>query len=172
MAAAAAELVSGTDVGAAQGAAGASQGAAGSPAAVSLPALLRAARVPYAIAVREALVAHGMDDVPQNGSFVIVAASRNRAVLGGLVRWLAVSKQAVGQLVDLLEDRGYLYRSPDPADRRRTMLILTARGETAAAAINVAVRGVDDRLAAQVGAQDVATARRVLGTLAVMGRIE
>src|SRR3954449_5408783 len=105
LAAAAAELVSGIDDGADHGTAGAAgadqgaAGAAGSLAAVSLPALLRAARVPYAIAVREALVAQGMDDVPQNGSFVIVAASRNRAVLGGLVRWLSVSKQAVGQLV-------------------------------------------------------------------------
>jgi DNA-binding MarR family transcriptional regulator len=47
--------------------------------------------------------------------------------LGELTRHLDVSKQAASQLVDTLVTRAYLQRSPDPVDRGRMTIKLTAR---------------------------------------------
>jgi DNA-binding MarR family transcriptional regulator len=136
---------------------------------VATPALLRAARRTYAVAVRSALAAAGCDDMPRNGSFVVGAIVRTGAPLGEIIAWLGVSKQAAGQLVDTLVTRGYLERSVDPDDRRRLTIGLTDRGQAAAAVVRAAVDGVDAELVARVGAGEVARARATLGALTELG---
>ena len=89
---------------------------------LTLPALLRAARSAYGAAIRSALAEAGCDDVPRNGSYVIGAIARTGEPLSDIIQWLGVSKQAAGQLVDTLVIRGFLGRSVDPDDRRRTIL--------------------------------------------------
>jgi DNA-binding MarR family transcriptional regulator len=132
---------------------------------VVIPALLRAARTTYRLAIRDALVAAGCEDMPRNGSFVIGAIARNGSSLSRIIESLGVSKQAAGQLVDALVVRGYLDRAPDPDDRRRLTVRLTGRGETAAAAGRAAVERVDAALAARVGADHVAHTRATLAAL-------
>jgi DNA-binding MarR family transcriptional regulator len=132
---------------------------------VVIPALLRAARTTYRLAIRDALIAAGCSDMPRNGSFVIGAIARNGSSLGLIIESLGVSKQAAGQLVDALVVRGYLDRAPDPADRRRLTVRLTERGEAAAAAGRAAVERVDAALVARVGADHVAHARAALAAL-------
>src|SRR5580658_1087868 len=132
---------------------------------VVIPALLRAARATYRLAIRDALIAADCSDMPRNGSFVIGAIARNGSSLSRIIESLGVSKQAAGQLVDALVVRGYLDRAPDPADRRRLTVRLTARGEHAAAAGRAAVERVDAALTARVGAEHVAHARATLAAL-------
>jgi DNA-binding MarR family transcriptional regulator len=132
---------------------------------VTLPALLRAARTTYGSAIAEALADAGCDDVPRNGSFVIGAIARTGAPLSDIVRWLGVSKQAAGQLVDTLVMRGYLDRSVDPDDRRRLTICLTDRGHAAAAMIRSAVEEVDAELLESVGPEYVAHTRATLASL-------
>ncbi len=133
---------------------------------VSVPALLRAARRTYGRAVRSALEEVGDDDLPRNGPFVLGAIARGGTPLSTVIRALGVSKQAGGQLVDTLVLRGYLARTPDPDDRRRTTVVLTERGDRTAAVCREAVAEVDAALAEWVGADDVRTMRRALVTLA------
>src|SRR5262245_24543584 len=45
-----------------------------------------------------------------------------------------VTKQAVGEAVDDLEQRGFVERVPDPLDKRAKIIRLTARGREAMAA--------------------------------------
>jgi len=136
---------------------------------VTLPALLRASRRTYGSAIRSSLAEVGCDDVPRNGSFVIGAIARGGSPLGVIIKELGVSKQAAGQLVDTLVLRGYLERSPDPADRRRMTVALTERGRLAAAAVREAVRGVDARVIERVGADSLARTRTTLAALIDVG---
>lgn len=137
---------------------------------VVLPALLRAARRTYRVAVREAHLRAGFDDMPRNGAFVLGAIARGGSPLSEVIQTLEVSKQATGQLVDTLVARGYLDRSPDPADRRRLTLTLTERGWGATAAARAAVERVNARLIERVGPECFAQARTALFALHELGQ--
>lgn len=132
---------------------------------VSFPALLRAARIVYASAIREALAKVGCDDVPRNGSYVIGAIARTGAPFSQIIEALGVSKQAAGQLVDTLVLRGYLDRSVDPEDRRRMTVTLTERGRAAARACRSAVERIDAELAKSVDPEYIAHTRATLAAL-------
>src|SRR5579872_4387007 len=137
---------------------------------VPLPALLRHARTAYGLAMRKALEAAGYDDIPKNGLYVIggLALGAGDLPLAALIRDLRISKQAAGQLVDTLVNRGYLARSVDEEDRRRLVVTLTDRGRAAAATQAAARERVDAELLANVGAQCVEQTRLALAALTEM----
>lgn len=139
---------------------------------VSVPALFRHARTTYGLAMRRALAAAGYDDIPKNGLYVIGGLAHGGVdmPLGELVRQLRVSKQAAGQLVDILVTRGYLERDIDPADRRKLTVTLTQRGTAAAAVQSAALRNIDDELVSRVGNASVRSMRRTLAALIDIGR--
>ena len=82
--------------------------------------------------------------------------------LGQLVKELGVSKQAAGQLVDMLVLRGYIDRTVDADDRRKLTVTLTERGRAVAAVQGAVIKKTDAELTARVGKEDVLCARRVL----------
>jgi DNA-binding MarR family transcriptional regulator len=139
---------------------------------VSIPALLRHARLAYSAAMRRALDVAGYDDIPKNGLYVIGGLARNAGAhpLSQLIEELRLSKQAAGQLVDTLVTRGYLKREVDDDDRRRLKIELTERGRAAAKTLSAAGATVDDELAARVGSKDIERARLVLFVLVDIGR--
>jgi DNA-binding MarR family transcriptional regulator len=136
---------------------------------MALPALLRAARRTYGLAVRAELADAGFDDMPRNGSYVVGAIARTGAPLARIISQLGVSKQAAGALVDTLVTRGYLARSVDPEDRRRLTVTLTDRGVAAADMVRAAVEQVDSELEARVGSDHVAHTRATLAALIEVG---
>ena len=138
-------------------------------AEVTLPALLRAARRVYGSAVSQAQSEAGYEDMPPNGSYVIGAIDRGGSPLSEIIEQLGVSKQAAGHLVDALVSRGYLDRSPDPEDRRRLRISVTARGEDAAAVTRAAVSSSTPTCRAR-GAEHVAHTRATLIALLGHGR--
>lgn len=136
-----------------------------------IPALLRHARTTYGFAMRKALEEAGYDDIPRNGLYIIggLAMGAEDTPLGKLIRELRISKQAAGQLVDTLVNRGYLERKTDPGDRRKLTVTLTERGK-AAAATQAAVRErIDAELVRRVGQENVDRTRHTLGVLIDMG---
>ena len=137
---------------------------------VPLPALLRHARTAYGAAMRKALESAGYDDIPRNGLYVIggLALGAGDVPLAALIRDLRISKQAAGQLVDTLVNRGYLARSVDEQDRRRLVVTLTDRGRAAAATQAIARARVDADLLARVGPECVRQARVALEALTEM----
>jgi len=133
---------------------------------VVMPALLRAARGPYRDAVRQALAASGCSDLPPNGAYVVGALARYGSPMAEIIEGLGVSKQTAGQLVDTMVLRGYLVRSPDPADRRRLTITLTERGQAAHETVRAAITGVDAELADRIGAERLAQTKA--GLLAII----
>ncbi|HVS85510.1 MAG TPA: MarR family transcriptional regulator [Gaiellaceae bacterium] len=113
---------------------------------IVLPALLRHARSAYAHAIRRRLHSSGYDDLPRNGAYVLGGMVNHDGSPADLIRQLRVSKQAASQLVDTLVLRGYLERTTDPDDRRRTVLTATERGEGAASEVRAGVLEVDAEL--------------------------
>jgi DNA-binding MarR family transcriptional regulator len=137
---------------------------------VVMPALLGSARSTYGMAIRRALIDAGFDDVPRRSMGLVGGIARNGPeAQQDLERFLNMSKQAASQLVDVLVTRGYLNRSPDPEDRRRILLTLTPRGKDAAAASAAAVAKVDAAIKRRFSAAELATTRRVLGTMISIG---
>lgn len=137
---------------------------------IPIPALLRHARSAYGSAMRRALEDAGYDDVPKNGLYVIggLALGAGDVPLASLIRDLRISKQAAGQLVDTLVNRGYLARNIDEQDRRRLIVTLTDRGRAAAATQATARERVDAELVAKVGPECVAHTRIALAALTEM----
>src|ERR1700742_382624 len=58
--------------------------------------------------------------------------------LGDLAEHLRIVPRSATEVVDGLEERGLADRRPDPADRRATLVTLTAEGEKVAADIRAA----------------------------------
>jgi DNA-binding MarR family transcriptional regulator len=124
-----------------------------------IPGLLRAARKAYGTAIRVAFGDAGFDDMPRNGAYVLARVYDDDAPFATLARELAISKQAVSQLIDVMVMRGYLERSPDAEDRRRMLLHLTPRGRAAATVAWEAATAVDEALLNQLSAEGVAALR-------------
>jgi DNA-binding MarR family transcriptional regulator len=139
---------------------------------IVMPALLRHARSTYGRAMHRALAGEGFGDIPRNGMYVIggLALGAGDVPLSRLIQELGVSKQAAGQLVDILVLRGYLERAVQEGDRRKLTITLTERGHAAAAAQGVARIQIDAELLARVGADDIARTRRTLAALRDIGR--
>jgi DNA-binding MarR family transcriptional regulator len=121
---------------------------------------MREARDAYRDAVRRALAGTGCDDIPRNGSFVLVGLDRNTpepafSPQADVVASLGLSKQAASQLIDTLVLREYLERRVDPEDRRRMGVRLTDRGQAAAIAIQAATDAIDASVAELITADEL-----------------
>jgi DNA-binding MarR family transcriptional regulator len=101
----------------------------------------------------EVRAAHGavfeyLDDA---GTRVSVLAERAR-----------MTKQSMTELVAHLERHGYVERVPDPADGRAKLVRATDRGREVYAIAREAMRDVQARLDGRLGADRMATLRRLL----------
>lgn len=79
---------------------------------------------------------------------------------------MALSKQAVQQVLDQLEAQGLVRREPDPADKRAKRVLLTEAGTAAAAARAEAASALDDQLRDLLGRKRFKSLRKALRELA------
>lgn len=68
-----------------------------------------------------------------------------------LARGANMTPQAMGELVDELEEMGYVVRRPDPTDRRAKLITLTPRGRDCVAAGIVTVKGIEEWITQTLG---------------------
>jgi len=130
------------------------------------PTLMRSARGAYSRSIRAQLHAIGIDDLPRNGAFILTGLDTRGGTRRDLPAGLGVTRQAVSQVIDILVNRGYLERTPDPDDRRRIALELTERGRQVMDAVERGVEAVDHQLQERVTPAEIEAARAVLLALA------
>lgn len=88
------------------------------------------------------------------------------ARLTDLVAVARMTKQGLGQYMDVLQELGCITSTQDPSDRRTRIVARTSRGDEAVDASNRVHALLEERWAAQVGAERWATFRSVLAELA------
>jgi DNA-binding MarR family transcriptional regulator len=133
---------------------------------VPLPWMLRRVNQRYRTAAQARLTESGLGDLPQPGYWALTVLSRGDTEAGRLMEEMGVSKQAVSKLVDILVAAGFVERRANDEDRRRTDLLLTAKGRKAVGVIKEAARSIEDSFVAELGAKRFADLVRMLSQLA------
>jgi DNA-binding MarR family transcriptional regulator len=87
------------------------------------------------------------------------------ARLTELARGANMTPQAMGELIDELEELGYVLREPDPKDRRAKIIRLTPLGVECVGAAITTIDGIEERIAAALGPDGHAQLRALLTTL-------
>lgn len=85
---------------------------------------------------------------------------------GELARHLHIAPRSATEVVDALEERGLVERSPDPADRRATLLALTEEGRELMGAWRAARRDEAERFFGALEPSDRNELTRILRLLA------
>ncbi|WP_328988857.1 MarR family winged helix-turn-helix transcriptional regulator [Kribbella sp. NBC_01245] len=112
----------------------------------------------------DGVVGAGFPQKPSH-SAVFGQISREGNRLSELARGANMTPQAMGELVDELEELGYVERRPDPTDRRAKLIVLTPRGHECIAAGIATIQGIEERIDQVLGAKGHAELRRLLGKL-------
>ena len=79
---------------------------------------------------------------------------------------VAFDRSTLGDVLERLEGKGWLARSPSPTDKRIKLTRLTTEGARALERVRPAVRRVQERLLAPLPVEDRATVMRLLSQLA------
>jgi DNA-binding MarR family transcriptional regulator len=89
--------------------------------------------------------------------------------LTDLARGANMSPQAMGELVDELEQLEYVVRHPDPTDRRAKLIVLTPRGRDCIAAGMATIDGIEQQLTQLLGERGHRELRRLLTKVLAAG---
>lgn len=82
-----------------------------------------------------------------------------------LARIAGMTKQALGEFVDWLEQSGFVRSGRDPADGRVRLVTRTDRGDAAAEAATLAIAAVEREWRKEVGAETFDTMKQALRQL-------
>lgn len=116
----------------------------------------------------DGVVGAGFPQKPSH-SAVFAQISPGGSRLTDLARGANVSPQAMGELVDELEELGYVERRPDLTDRRAKLIVLTPRGHECIDAGIATIHGIEERIDQILGARGHAQLRRLLSALLSAG---
>ena len=89
--------------------------------------------------------------------------------LSDLATIAGMTKQAMGEFVADLADRGFVTVEPDASDRRVRQVSLTPSGRDAAEWARGTLQRVEDLWAGRLSAREVATLKRLLARVAGVG---
>ncbi|WP_406291253.1 MarR family winged helix-turn-helix transcriptional regulator [Embleya sp. NBC_00896] len=115
--------------------------------------------------VHAELARQGHPDMRPMHGFVFQAIGPYGTTAADLGRVLGVSKQAAGKTIDALERMGYVERAADPADARRKVVRLTARGFDSLAKSAAIFERLRAEWAATLGADRLRALERDLRTM-------
>jgi len=108
------------------------------------------------------LADEGFDDVRAAHNSVLASLPSEGMRLTDLARTAGISKQAMGELVDDLEAKGYVRREQDPIDGRAKLIVWADRGSEAHETTMECFRRIDTELAGVLGDSGLDELRRLL----------
>lgn len=131
-----------------------------------LARLLLAAHRTLSADLADELDERGWPDIRASQAALVLNVDRRSGTrLTELARRAGVTKQAMMIVVDELEVRGLVRRTPDPDDGRAKVVRLTARGRTFAAECRRAVAAVEARAKRNLGGRRYDVLRETLDML-------
>ncbi len=123
----------------------------------------------YAVKQVELVVRARLDEIVKPSSItalqytaLTVLQRRDGLSSAQLARNSFVTAQSMADLVGALQRRGFIDRRPDPTNRRRLLISLTADGRTLLAHHEAEVRALEERMLHGLSSREVATLRRTL----------
>ncbi len=114
------------------------------------------------------LAAEGFDDLRPAYSPVFQHLERGGTRIGVLAERAQMTNQSMGYLVDALESRGYVERTPDPADRRAALVVITDRGREQITAARRLIAEIEREWEQRIGAERMASLHDALQALAAL----
>jgi DNA-binding MarR family transcriptional regulator len=136
------------------------------PQPVDLGILLALAYQEFVRELREAHAKEGFGDTGRSDGYVFRALATRPMTVSDLAVRLGISKQGAGQIIDDMQQRGYVERRSDPSDGRARLVYLSGRGEAALASARRFHQRYERRLARAHGPELVATLRVALAAMA------
>jgi DNA-binding MarR family transcriptional regulator len=112
----------------------------------------------------DGVIGAGYPQKPKH-SAVFAQLGPEGARLTDLAKRAGMTPQAMGELVDELEQLDYVRREPDPADRRAKLVRLTPLGMKVIAAGQKVIVGIEADITQRIGGDGHAELRRLLGAL-------
>ena len=112
----------------------------------------------------DGVVGAGYPQKPKH-SAVFAQISADGSRLTDLARGAGMTPQAMSEVVDELVDMGYVFRRPDPNDRRARLIVLTKLGVEAVAAGRAAIEGIEEQIDQILGQRGHRELRRLLSRL-------
>jgi DNA-binding MarR family transcriptional regulator len=97
------------------------------------------------------LVQRGFPDVRPAHNAVFQYLDSAGTTVSALAERAEMTKQAMGELVAHLEERGYVDRVPDPADRRAKLVRPTAKGRRVYAVVQELIPDMEQQLVELLG---------------------
>jgi DNA-binding MarR family transcriptional regulator len=124
--------------------------------------LLALARRSWIEQVRERMQEAGFPGYRRSDAAIFGRLLQQPLAIGQLGEAMGITRQAARQMADGLVERGYATFGTDPADARRTLVVLTPRGEAYGRAIWLAQDALNERVRSRVSEADLAAADAVL----------
>ena len=112
--------------------------------------------------IQRRLAADGFADLRFSDGFVFQHLVEGPVTIGVLAEQLEVTQQAASKSVADLERRGYVARTPDPADARARLVTLTERGHGAIEGARRHRAALGAELGERLGPRRVEAAGRLL----------
>jgi DNA-binding MarR family transcriptional regulator len=132
-----------------------------SPQTVNTVSLLGRAYSLLGFQIVDGVVGAGFPQKPAHSAvFAQIVPEGSR--LTDLARGANMSPQAMGELVDELEQLEYVVRHPDPTDRRAKLIVLTPKGRDCIAAGMATIDGIEQQLTELLGERGHRELRRLL----------
>ena len=135
-------------------------------APLPLGSLLNAAGQRLSNELDTALRTAGFADLRASHAAIFMAVEPDGSRLTDLAQQARMTKQAAGELVRYLSERGYLTTTPDPVDKRARQIQLTERGWDALEAGEHVIADFDQWLDEVVGADQITRLRKILTLIA------
>lgn len=125
-------------------------------------ALLRAAYNTLSKEISTAVQEVVPDQRPSHGNVMEQLDFEDGQRLTDLAEGAGMAPQSIGELVDQLEELGYVERRPDPDDRRAKRIYRTAKGEKASETARTTAFATEAALSDLLGEEELAKLRSQL----------
>ena len=131
---------------------------------VNTIALLGRAYSRLGFMIVDGVVGAGFPQKPRH-SAVFAQIRPEGSRLSELAQGANMTPQSMGEIVDELEELGYVERRPDPTDRRAKLVTLTTLGRKCIAAGEETIRGLESEIDERIGERSHAELRQMLERL-------